>query len=248
MDALKNIVICTKNECTKILGQKKYIVVAGITVALTILTSLLGMLPGSAVSFLSQNYPYTVLSVLSYAVCPFLTFMLMSELVSGECEKNELKVLLTSYLSRTEMLLGKLIAVCIYSLCVIIANLVVSTVIVLIMFGFFAVNIVTIILSLAVTIFPILAVASFALMISSFCHRSSASFGFSTVGYCAAIIIGLFFSKINVALFTDYMAIFKMLIGKSVPALAFVTGICVLLLSAVIFTSTASLKFEKKEF
>lgn len=47
---------------------------------------------------------------------PFTALMLASDLISGECERNELKLLLTRHVSRTGLLFGKLAAVMVYEL------------------------------------------------------------------------------------------------------------------------------------
>lgn len=58
------------------------------------------MISNSFISFSSQNYPYAILSLCCYLFIPFTALMLASDLISGECERNELKLLLTRHASR----------------------------------------------------------------------------------------------------------------------------------------------------
>lgn len=240
--------ICSKNEIYKIFQRKKYWIILAVTLGITVCGALISLISNSVISFSSQNYPYAILSLCCYLFIPFTALMLASDLISGECERNELKLILTRHVSRTGLLFGKLAAVMVYEFFLTAANVIAALIFSLILSGFTSVNIFIVLMSVVITIIPIAAFVSFAGIISVFCKSGISAFGMGVAAYGGFALLGLVFSRISSSIFTSYLALYKMIIGQNIPVFRLILGIGVLLGFSLLFLSAASMKFEKREF
>lgn len=245
---MSTLYICSKNEIFKIFQRKKYWIILAVTLGITVCGALIGLISNSIISFSSQNYSYAILSLCCYLFIPFTALMLTSNLISGECEQNELKLLLTRHAGRTELLFGKLAAVMVYEFFLTAVNVIVSLVFSLILSGFTSVNIFVVLMSVVITIIPIAAFVSFAGMISVFCKSGISAFGIGIAAYGGFTLLELVFSRISSSIFTSYLALYKMIIGQNIPVFCLILGVGVLLGFSLLFLSIASMKFEKREF
>ena len=245
---MSTLCICSKNEIYKIFQRKKYWIILAVTLGITVCGALIGLISNSVISFSSQNYPYVILSLCCYLFIPFTALMLASDLISGECERNELKLLLTRYVSRTELLFGKLAAVMVYEFFLTAANVTAALIFSLVLSGFTSVNIFIVLMSVVITIIPIAAFVSFAGIISVLCQSGISAFGMGVAAYGGFTLLGLAFSRISSSIFTSYLALYKMIIGQNIPIFRLILGIGVLLGFSLLFLSAASIRFEKREF
>lgn len=245
---MSTLCICYKNEIYKIFQRKKYWILLIVTLGITICGALIGLISNSVISFSSQNYPYAILSLCCYLFIPFTALMLASDLISGECERNEWKLFLTRHVSRTELLFGKLSAVMVYEFFLTAANVIAALIFSLILSGFTSINIFAVLMSVVITIIPIAAFVSFAGIISVFCKSGISAFGMGVAAYGGFTLLGLVFSRISSSIFTSYLALYKMIIGQNIPVFRLILGIGVLLGFSLLFLSAASMKFEKREF
>lgn len=239
---------CIKNELDKILRRKKYRILPILIICITVFGALIGNIPNSIISFSMSNYPYAILSLCCYLLIPFVAFTLTSDIISSECEKKELKNLLTRHISRTEILFGKLTAIIVYALLLTTGNVIIALIFSLIFSGFASVNILAVLLSVCITVIPIIAFVSFAGFISVLCKNGVSAFGTGILAYGGFILLGLVFSRISSSIFTSYLALYKMVIGHSIPIFRLILGIAVLLGFSLMFLSGAGMKFERKEF
>lgn len=239
---------CIKNELDKIFRRKKYRILPILTVCITMFGALIGNIPNSIISFSMSNYPYAILSLCCYLIIPFVAFTLTSDIISGECEKKELKNFLTRHISRTEILFGKLTAIIVYALLLTTGNVIIALIFSLIFSGFASVSILAVLLSVCITVIPIIAFVSFAGFISVLCKNGVSAFGTGILAYGGFILLGLIFSRISSSIFTSYLALYKMIIGHSIPIFRLILGIAVLLGFSLMFLSGAGMKFERKEF
>lgn len=239
---------CIKNELDKIFRRKKYRILPILTVCITVFGALIGNIPNSIISFSMSNYPYAILSLCCYLIIPFVAFTLTSDIISSECKKKELKNLLTRHISHTEILFGKLTAIIVYALLLTTENVIIALIFSLIFSGFVSVNILAVLLSICITVIPIIAFVSFAGFISVLCKNGVSAFGTEILAYGGFILLGLVFSRISSSIFTSYLALYKMIIGHSIPIFRLILGIAVLLGFSLMFLSGAGMKFERKEF
>lgn len=239
---------CIKNELDKIFRRKKYRILPILTVCITVFGALIGNIPNSIISFSMSNYPYAILSLCCYLIIPFVAFTLTSDIISSECEKKELKNLLTRHISRTEILFGKLTAIIVYVLLLTTGNVIIVLIFSLIFSGFASINILAVLFSVCITVIPIIAFVSFAGFISVLCKNGVSAFGTGILAYGGFILLGLIFSRISSSIFTSYLALYKMIIGHSIPIFRLILGIAVLIGFSLMFLSGAGMKFERKEF
>lgn len=241
-------IACIKNELDKIFKRKKYCILPIFTVGITIFGALIGNIPNSIISFSMSNYPYAILSLCCYLIIPFVAFTLASDIISGECEKKELKNFLTRHISRTEILFGKLTAIIVYALLLTTGNVIIALILSLIFSGFASINILAVLLSVFITVIPIIAFVSFSGFISVICKNGVSAFGTGIIAYGGFMLLGLVFSRISSSIFTSYLALYKMIIGQSIPVFRLILGIAILLGFSLMFLSGAGMKFERKEF
>lgn len=161
--------------------------------------------------------------------------MLASDLISSECEKNELKLFLTRHISRTEMLFGKLTAITVYEFFLTTVNVITALICSLIFSGFASVNILTVLLSIFISVIPMAVFVSFAGFISVLCKSGVSALGTGLAVYGGFTLLGLVFSRISSSVFTSYLTLYKMIIGQSVPVFRLILGICVLLGFSLLF-------------
>lgn len=245
---MSTLCICSKNEIYKIFQRKKYWIILAVTLGITVCGALIGLISNSVISFSSQNYPYAILSLCCYLFIPFTVLLLTSDLISGECERNALKLLLTRHASRTELLFGKLAAVMVYEFFLTAANVIAALIFSLISSGFTSVNMLVVLMSVVITIIPTAAFVSFAGIISILCKSGISAFGLGVAAYGGFTLLGLVFSRVSSSIFTSYLTLYKMIIGQNIPMFRLILGIGVLLGFSLLFLSTASMKFEKREF
>lgn len=238
--------ICIKNELYKIFRAVKYRLFMGILAVLTVCIFISGAISGNPVSFFSENYPYFVLSLCCYLLIPFATFSLAADLISGEYERNEMKLLLTRHITRNELIIGKLASIAVYDMLLMAVNVLSAAVLTVIFCGVASVNLITVFVSVLTTFLPAVTVTAFAGMIAVICKTSISAFAAEMAAYALISVISLVFSHISRAFFTSYLAIYKMTIGQSIPVFEMIMGAAVLVGSILLFIPTACLIFEKK--
>lgn len=239
--------ICIKNELYKIFRTVKYRLFIGASAALTIGAFLAGTLSGNPVSFFGGNYPYLVLSLCCYLLVPFASFSLTADIISGEFERDEMKLIASRHIGRNELLIGKLGAIAVYDILLTAANVISAAVLTVIFCGMTSVNLVTVLISIIVTILPIMAVAAFGGMISVLCKTSISAFAAELAAFVLAGAVPLIFSNVSRAFFTSYLAIYKMAVGQTIPVFEILMGLAVLIGSILLFLPCSCLIFEKKD-
>lgn len=239
--------ICIKNEFYKIFRTAKYKLFMVISAALTVCIFLAGTISGNPFSFFGGNYPYFVLSLCCYLFIPFASFSLAADIISGECERNEIKLLITRHIGRNELLIGKLSAIAVYDVLLTLVNSVLAAVLTVVFCGVSSVSLLTVFVSILITVLPIMTVAAFAGMISVLCKTSVAAFMAGIAAFALTGILALIFSNISRVFFTSYLAIYKMTIGQTVPVFELIMGTTVLMGSILLFLPCSCLIFEKKD-
>ena len=232
---MKTLGVCMKNELNKISRRKKYRIMIAVTMCITILGALMGLITNGIISFSLQSYPYVILSLCCYLFVPFTSLMLAYDLISSECEKNELKLFLTRHISRTEMLFGKLTAITVYEFFLTAVNVITALICSLIFSGFASVNILTVLLSIFISVIPMAVFVSFAGFISVLCKSGVSALKTGLAVYGGFTLLGHVFSRISSSVFTSYLTLYKMIIGQSVPVFRLILGICVLLGFSLLF-------------
>ncbi len=242
---MKPVIACAQNEWTKLWASRKYRILPIVAIAIAIGCALIGPLTGSILT--TGHYPYTVLSVLCSFWLPLLAFMLAADLMAGEAERGELKIVLTYPVHRNAILLGKLAAMIVY-LAATVASIAIAALLMSgFLGGFSGMHIGRIALALLVTTFPIALISSFSLFIAQLSKSATTSFVTCVVTYFGLFAIGAYFSGLGAMLPTGYQTIFNMVIGGQIPWGNFATGMAVLIGYALCFTSAGALRFAQRE-
>ncbi|MHB8065836.1 MAG: ABC transporter permease [Ruminiclostridium sp.] len=247
MSLLQMIWRCTETEFVKIISQKKYRVMVFLAALLPVALALIHTLPGSLIQFSMGKFPYTMLSVATYFLIPLTAFMMASDLFAGEQERGELKIMLTKPVSRISVSLGKFWAMLLYHVVILAVLLVLSSIISILEAGFGASNLLSVWIAYSLTLVPAMTICAMASLVATLTHTSTASFSICLLGYLGTMVVGLVFSGIAPALFTNYSSIYKMVIGSSIPIAQLLFGIGILLGYGMIFISAQIMIFEKKE-
>lgn len=248
MTSVKPILILASCENIKIYRQRKYQIIPVVMAFFIIAGAAVSMIPGNVLSLTMANYPYTLLSLLNHIFVPLIIFMLVSDLLSGEMAGNEIKVLLTRPVPRTNVLLSKVLAIAGYVGVVLVEGLIISSILSITLSGFSNINIISILLSYLVGFLPLLTLITMSAMIASMLKSGTSCFGFCLLAYVGVSVLGLVFSNLSVVLFTSYLGIGSMVIGSIIPVLSLVMGIAILLGYALVFLSVSVLKFAGREF
>jgi ABC-2 type transport system permease protein len=238
---------CTEIEFLKISAQKKYRVMIALTVLLPIAIGLLHFFPNSVIQFSMGNFPYTMLSVAIYFLIPLVAFMMASDLFAGEQERGELKIMLTKPVNRMAIAIGKFCAMLVYISVILAILLILSSIISIATAGFGASNLFSIVIAYCLTLVPAMVISAMATLIATLTHTSTASFSICLLSFLGINFLGLAFSGIAPALFTNYLTIYKMVIGSSIPIIQLLFGIGILIGYGLIFMSIQINVFEKKE-
>lgn len=236
-----------KNEWTKMTSMTKFRLLPILFVGLIIAAAAVGSIPGSVIRLTMANFPYTVLSWLGYVIAPITAFMLTSDLLAGEIETGQIRILLGRPLTRIKILLAKLFSIIGYLAALYLLGFVVSSVISIATAGFSAFSIVSAVGAYIVGLLPVLALTAMAVMVAATVKSSTTSFALCLALYLGALLAGWVFSGLSPILFTSYMGIGGMISGASVPVASLLTGIGILLGYTAVFLSVSSLRFENKE-
>ena len=247
MNGTKGISVLCGVENKKIYGQIKYRLLLLMVAVVSIIGAFSGTLPG-ALHFTMENYPYTILSMISYVFAPLAIFMLASDLFSGEIEQGQIKVILTRPVARYKVLFAKVLSILGYVGTMLLTGLTVSSVTSIITSGFTSFSIITVILAYLTNLFPLIAITGIAVLVGVHAKESTSCFGLCLIAYIGCMVLGLVFSSLSPLLFTSYMGIGSMVIGSAIPFGSLFTGIFILAGYALVFFSASSLRFENREF
>lgn len=237
-----------KNEWIKITAMTKFRLVPVLFVILVVTAAVVGNIPGSAISLVMANFPFTILSWLGYIIAPITVFMLASDLLAGEIENGQIRIVLGRPLARVKILLSKFLSIVGYLAALYLLGFVVSGALSIVTGGFTAFSILSAAGAYAVGLLPVLALAAMAVMVAATVKGNTSSFVLCLVLYLGASLIGWVFTGLSPILFTSYMGIGSMVGSASIPVTSLLTGMGIVLGYAILFLSAGSLQFEKKEF
>lgn len=247
MTSAKSILTLASCENIKIYRQRKYQILPVITALIIIAGAAVSIIPGNVFSLTMANYPYTVLSLMSYILAPLTIFMLVSDLLSGEIAGNEIKVYLTRPVSRVNALLAKTLAVTGYAGILLAEGLVLSGILSIIFAGFASFSIISVLAAYLVGFLPLVTMTAMSAMVASMMKSATSCFSFCLLAYAGFSVLGLVFSNLSPVLFTSYLGIGSMVIGSVVPVSSLLTGIAILIGYALTFLAVSGLKFADRE-
>lgn len=244
MRELKN---CTRNEITKILAQRKYKllpILIGILVAGSVLIKLIS---GDTLYGSMDNYPFSIMSILSYFVLPVLAFMIASDIIAGEEERNELKIALLHPVNRGSILAGKLIAIVLYLAVFLLGMAILAVAVSLPFTGLHVSLLAQVFMAVLLAMMPVIMISALSVLVSTFTKTSTASFILCLIAYAGIGLLGLLLPSLAMSLPTGYMAIYKMVLGSQIPWSSLGIGLAILGGYTILFASAAEMRFERKQ-
>lgn len=235
-------------ELRKILAQFKYRALPVLIALVPLAVLLLNGAEGGVVRFSSVNLPYTLLSLAAYVLLPLVACMLAADLFAGERERGELKIPLTRPVSRPALAVGKITAMLAYQGGLLLLLLVLSLVTVFFSgAGLGDLNLPGIIGAYVLTLLPAAAISAGAAFASTLARSATSGFVLGAVLIAAMNVTGLLFPAVAPILPTEYMALYKTLIGSGIAYAQLGLGAGILIGCMTILTAAQILLFDRKE-
>lgn len=244
-----------KNELSKLLRRKKYVVFIYIGVGLCLLWTGLGRLLSDFArqqGGLSINITPTPMGALPFflqALVPFLMFMGVSDLITVEASESTMKAMLCRPVERWKLYATKILAVVSYSAvylaCVFIINVVLNQ--------FFGkpLGITDILIALAsyiLTLVPLAVLACFAALLSLSSRSGTLTMFLLLFSYIILCVLPVFFPILSEMLFTSYLSWHRLWIGALPGAVKLIHMLLTVLGYGVVFFAAGSLIFDRKAY
>ena len=244
-----------RNELTKLLRRKKYVVFLIIGAVICILWAVLG---GLASGFLGRmggvaiNLTPTPMGALGFflqILIPFLIFMGAADLITQEAAENTMKGMVCRPVERWKLYAGKLLAIMTYAAMYLALVFVVSSLLNQVLgrplglnefFVSFA--------SYMLTLPPLSVLAAFAAMVALAGRSGSLTMLLLIAAYLTMNILPVIFPILSQLLFTSYLGWHRLWIGALPQGFRLLHIISILAGYGAVFFIAGSLIFERKEY
>lgn len=248
MKMIEDIITIISLENKKIFSQKKYKIYLMFIAFIIIAGAIISKDQGSILKFTMSNYPYTILSIISYIFAPIAIFMLVSDTIANEMAGDEIKILITKPISRIKILIGKISSIIIYIGLIFLGSLGISSLLTIIFSGILSFNMINSILVYAIGFLPIITIIAMSVMIACISKSGTTCFSICLLSYFSFIVLKFVFPSLSSGIFTSYLDIGNMLVGSVVPIYNLLIGISILIAYTLIFISIGGMKFINREF
>jgi ABC-2 type transport system permease protein len=244
-----------RNELTKLLRRKKYIVFLVVGAIICIFWAVLG---GLASGFLGRvdgmviNLTPTPMGALGFflqILIPFLIFMGATDLITVEAAEGTMKGMICRPVTRLKLYTGKLLAIMTYAAIYLALVFVVSSALNQVMgrpldIGEFALSFA----SYMLTIPPLAVLAAFAAFVALFGRSGSLTMLILIAAYLAMNVLPIIFPIFAELLFTSYLGWHRLWIGALPQGFRLVHIISILVGYGAVFFVAGSLIFDRKEY
>jgi len=244
-----------RNELTKLLRRKKYIVFLIIGAVICMLWAILG---GLASGFLGRmggiaiNLTPTPMGALGFflqILIPFLIFMGATDLITMEAAEGTMKGMICRPVERWKLYGGKLLAIMTYAAMYLALVFVVSSILNQMMgrplgLADFGVSLASYMLTLP----PLAVLATFAALIALLGRSGSLTMLLLIAAYMAMNVLPIIFPVFAELLFTSYLGWHRLWIGALPQGFRLVHIISILAGYGVVFFMAGSLIFDRKEY
>src|SRR5476649_1742827 len=102
------------NENTKLFKRSKYKILLIFIGILTIALGVISNYTGGLINVSLSNLPLNILSILTNILIPLVVFMAVADLFAAEQENGSIKAVITRPISRSKILISKMISILIY--------------------------------------------------------------------------------------------------------------------------------------
>ena len=240
----------TKNEFSKLLAKKKYIVFFIIQIlicaVMVLIQLVLERVSDGVIRFGFISLSMSMLTFFISVYIPLMVFMAASDLFSSEFHDGSIRAALMRPVSRFKVFSAKICAVMAMAL-VYLVSLFVVTVALEVIFGGEARNFWHSFGAYLLDVFPLAIVVLMAAFINQLTKSPTLAMLLSIIIYLVLIIAGTFIPQLSGMLFTGYAQWHSLFLGKALPVDALISKIGLLLGYGVVFTSAGFLLFWKRD-
>jgi ABC-2 type transport system permease protein len=241
------------NEVEKLYKKKKLWVALILSLVFIILGQLiiLGMRSGFGLRGVgSMEFPMLVLSAVVNTILPLFTALITIDSFSGEFSNNTMKIALTRPVTRLKFFTAKVTAILIFVLFNLLFVMILST-----LAGFlFNSNsftfrgLINILLSYAVTIFPMMILILIIVVLSNIIGSGVGVFFLTILIFIVFKALGIVFSQYSGILFTSLMDWYNLWTMDPFPFLKIMRKFMMILSYGIILFTTGYYLFDKKDF
>ena len=246
---------CFRNEWSKLISRKKYIVFLIIGLVICLIWAVVGqlvtnlMLRHGGVLFTIAPTPMGVLPFFLQILVPFLIFMAVTDLITVEGSDNTMKAMVCRPAERWKIYIAKILAVTAYAAFYLGCIFIISTILNQI-FGrplgisSFFVSLV----SYALSVVPLAILAAFAAFIAVLGKSSTLTMFLLLMIYLAKSVLPVFFPLLSEMLFTSYLGWHRIWVGFLPDASRLIHMLIVVFSYGVVFFTAGSLIFDRKDY
>lgn len=241
------------NEVQKLYKKKKVLVAVVLSIVLIIIGQImvLGIRNGFGLRGVSSmDFPILVLSLVSSTIIPLFTALVAIDSFSGEFSHNTMKITLTRPVTRLKVFASKLAAIMVF----VAANLLFVMIFSMIAGVFFNSNsfslhgVGRIIISYFVTIFPMLILAMFIILLANIFKGGVSTFFASIFIFIIFKVLEIVFSRYSGIFFTSFMNWYALWIMDTFPLMKITRSFMMLLSYGILLFTGGYYLFDKKEF
>jgi len=236
------------NESTKLFKRSKYKIFLICIGILSLGLGLISNYTGGLVNVSLSNLPLNILSILTTVLIPLVIFMAVADLFAAEQENGTIKAIITRPISRSEILISKMISILIYVISILIISFIIGSVMGIFFGRTEVMDIPEIFIAYVVSILPIIPTIFLSILISQLSKSSSSSVMLSVLIYIIIMLSGIIFHQVSSMLFISYANWYKLFIGAQMPLKSILVIVGLLIGYSLVFFSGAYALFERKEY
>ncbi|OWR30071.1 hypothetical protein CDO73_13450 [Saccharibacillus sp. O23] len=235
-------------ELRKMLAQFKYRALPVLIALVPLAVLLLNRTSSSFIRFSPDNLPYTLLSLAAYILLPLAACMAAADLFAGERERGELKIPLTRPVSRPALAIGKIAAIGIYQ-----AGLLAVLLVMSLAAAFLSgaspggIGLPAALGAYVLTLLPAAAIGAAAALASTLARSATSGFLLGIVLLALLNGLGLAFPAVSPVLLTEYVTLYKTVIGSEIAWSQLALGAGILAGCATVLTTMQILLFDSRE-
>ncbi|WP_324823286.1 ABC transporter permease [Sinanaerobacter sp. ZZT-01] len=249
---MKTFTASLQNELKKVTTRKKFLVFFIIEIIICLLSSFIslavskassGMIP---MSLVFSNMPMGMLSFFIQIYIPIIIFMATCDLFAGEVHDGTIRATFMRPVSRFKQFFSKILAILILA-AVYLGGLLIITTIIKTFTAHSVSGLGGDFLAYSLDLLPLIVLILFAAMLNQFTSSPSLSIVICVIAYLAFSITGILIPVMSGLLFTGYLQWHNLWIGITIPFMAMVTKMGVLVGYGMIFGCIGYYLFERRE-
>ncbi len=251
MERLVAIMTATyKNEISKLLSRKKYLVLLIISVVICVgrlgINQIITRLSGQIIT--PTNTTMEVFPFFAEVLVPLVVFMAVTDLVATEFSDLTIKASLMRPVSRMSLMTSKILAAFTAGAAFYMFIYITCTLLLAVFGEISAVYVMNSFLAYVIDLVPLLVLVLMANTVNMIFKTPTLCVFMTLVIYAVFKYVNYFMPALNNMVFTSYMQWHKLWIGAAIPAGALITKTGIIAGSAIILFSAGYILFEKREF